>query len=255
MTEHRTSFRFVTFNLRHNADRWEERLPMLVDLLLEQSPDMIVMQEVWLPIFQAELIAEALNTQQPDRPYAVLTCPKWGDNAVEGIGVLTRLPVMQYEHLNLPVEPRSAQYVRLNCGESFVDIINTHLHHVPWEDESIRLPQMQHLLKWVEERSAHRGEHHWVLAGDWNAVPERETVQLVARQFKSAIPLGTHTFPTALAAGYPAGLSLHIDHIFYDDRFLTSLDWQVIGAEAHPDDALLCASDHCGLVVNFELNV
>jgi endonuclease/exonuclease/phosphatase family metal-dependent hydrolase len=244
--------KFITFNLRHNADRWEERFPMMVDLLLEQSPDVIAMQEVWLPIFQAGLIADALNARQPDSPYSVLTCPKWGEEANEGVGLLTRLPVMIYEHINLPVEPRIAQYARLRFGQSFVDVVNTHLHHVPWEDESIRLPQMQHLLNWMSARAAQRGDHHWILAGDLNSVPERETIQLALRQFQSAIPLGTHTFPTALAVARPADLSLHIDHVFYDDRFLRPLDWRVIGADAHADDALLCASDHCGLTVTFE---
>jgi endonuclease/exonuclease/phosphatase family metal-dependent hydrolase len=248
-------FKFVTFNLRHNADRWDERFPMVVDLLAAASPHVIVMQEVWLPIYQAEQIADALNAQQPDAPYSVLTCPKWGEEeSKEGVGLLTRLPVMHYEHLNLPIEPRIAQYARLRFGSSFVDVVNTHLHHVPWEDESIRLPQMQRILGWMNDRTAQRGEHHWLLAGDLNSGPDRETIQLAAKQFSSAIPSGTHTFPTSLSIDSPVGLSLHIDHIFYDDRFLTPLDWQVIGADAHPDDALLCASDHCGLAVTFEMH-
>lgn len=247
-------FRFVTYNLRHNADRWDERFPLLSDILLRDAPDILVMQEVWLPFYQAEMLADVLNTLPGTARYTVLTCPKWGDYDVEGISIVTRLPVMLYEHLNLPESGRMAQYARLGLGDSFVDVVNTHLHHLPIADESIRLPQMQRLLRWISERAALRGEHHWVLAGDLNTIPGTETIRLLSQQFRNAIPDGTHTFPTSLvAADFPPGFSVQIDHIFYDDQSLSPLNWQVLGADPHPDDPLLCASDHAGLGVTFEI--
>lgn len=254
MTPASESFRFVTYNLRHNADRWDERFPMLSEVLVQYAPDVLVMQEVWLPFYQAEMIADVLNTLPGTARYNVLTCPKWGDYDVEGISIVTRLPVMLYEHLNLPESGRMAQYARLGFGDSFVDVVNTHLHHRPVEDESIRLPQMQRLLRWINERTAARGEHHWVLAGDLNTIPGRETIGLLSQQLQNAIPAGTHTFPTAIAAAdFPPGFSVQIDHVFYDDQYLTPLDWQVLGNDPHPDDAVLCASDHTGLGVTFRL--
>ncbi|NJL55811.1 hypothetical protein HC928_11920 [bacterium] len=159
--------KLITLNLRHDVDRWPERLPMIVDMLRHEAPDVIALQEVALDIQQAELIAAHLNINLR-HPYAVFTAPKWGDEPREGIGMLSKLPVLAYEHFNLPEGFRIAQRLRVLMGGLPLNIANVHLHHRPRHEESIRLPQMQALIAWMRERD----KGAWVLAGDFNAQPE-----------------------------------------------------------------------------------
>lgn len=56
--------KLITYNLRHHANRWEERFPLVLALLLDEDADLIAFQEVFLLLGeqnQAALIAEALN--------------------------------------------------------------------------------------------------------------------------------------------------------------------------------------------------
>jgi endonuclease/exonuclease/phosphatase family metal-dependent hydrolase len=149
------TIKVLTLNLRHNLDRWQERLPLILDTLLAESPDIIALQEVCLPIQQAELIANLLN-DRTQHPYSTFTGQKWGEDADEGIALLSRLPVRVYEHTNLPVTSRLAQRLRVLLDRQSVDVVNTHLHHQPTFEETIRLPQMQHILRWMFERAANQ---------------------------------------------------------------------------------------------------
>lgn len=243
--------KIVSLNLRHNADRWEERFPLIVDVLLAESADVIGFQEVYLPIGQADLIANALN-RRTQQPYAVFTAPKWGERGVEGIAFLSRLPVQGYEHLNLPEGRRIAQRIRVAFNGRSVDLANTHLHHEPWENESIRLPQMQKLVKWMTERD---GTYRWLLMGDLNALPDSSTLAEAQKHFAAAIPAGTKTFPTPLDAdARHQDVSLHIDHILFDARYFQLVNAAVTANQPHPDDPCLYPSDHYGLVAEFEVH-
>ncbi len=50
--------KLVTLNLYHDRHRWEERFPLIVDMLRAEQPDVIALQEVHLPLRQAHLIAD-----------------------------------------------------------------------------------------------------------------------------------------------------------------------------------------------------
>jgi endonuclease/exonuclease/phosphatase family metal-dependent hydrolase len=244
------SIKVLTLNLRHNADRWQERLPLVLDTLLTESPDVIGLQEVWLPIQQAELIANLLN-DRVERPYSVFTGQKWGEHTVEGIAMLSRLPVLVYEHTNLPETSRLAQRLRVMVDGHPVDVVNTHLHHEPHFEETIRLPQMQHILNWMFERE---GDYPWVLMGDMNALPASSTIQAASQHLVSALPADAVTFPAPLcAADFPPELAVQIDYILYDASRLRLLNAAVIAQQTHPQDATLSASDHYGVAAQFEV--
>src|SRR4051812_42749203 len=117
--------KLVTFNLRHDADRWSERFPLVVDELYRLQPDVVGLQEVSLPIKQAHLIADALKRQ--GIAYEVLAEPKWGSDQEEGIAFLTRLEVLEHERLDLPEGNRVAQRIRVRQEGRVYDLVNTHL--------------------------------------------------------------------------------------------------------------------------------
>lgn len=244
-----TSLKVLTLNLRHNEDRWQERYALIIDTLLSESPDVIGLQEVWLPIHQAELIANALNARM-ERPYSVFTGQKWGEDLAEGIAMLSRLPVRAYEHTNLPETSRLAQRLRVMVGDQPVDLVNTHLHHQPTFEETIRLPQIQHILNWMVERE---GDYRWILMGDMNAEPASSTIQIAAQRLSTVLPAKTTTFPAPLRASEYPGLALQIDHILYDASKLRLLNAQVVAQQTPPNDPSLSASDHYGVSAEFAL--
>ncbi len=239
--------KLITLNLRHNADRWEERFPLVVDCLHQEQADVISLQEVYLPIRQAHIIAEALNTRSPHAPYAVYVEPKWGDDPWEGVGMLSRLPMLEQARLELPEGNRVAQRILVEADGQPFRIANTHLHHRPIEDESIRLPQMQALLNWMRQHSA----DGWLLTGDMNATPGSTTINEAEAVLQSAY-LTAHgtqpvTFPTPLVAADFPDITLTIDYIFYDpDAYLIDAAWRTAD-QPNPDDPTLYPSDHFGL--------
>jgi endonuclease/exonuclease/phosphatase family metal-dependent hydrolase len=243
--------KIATLNLRHDNDRWNERFLLVVDALHGTDADVIGLQEVWLPIQQASVIADALNQRTPDRPYSVHIAPKWGDNPVEAAGILSRLPAQDSARLDLPLEPRVAQRITVEIDGQLVHIANTHLHHRP-RDESVRLPQIQAALDWMFAHSAGR----WLLMGDMNAVPTSETIQLAGKRLKSAHftfhqaePI---TFPTPLVTleNFPP---VCLDYIFYDADAFDVKSVKVFANQPHADDATLYPSDHYGLIAELSL--
>lgn len=242
--------KIATLNLRHNTDRWEERLPLVVAALAAAQADVVGLQEVWLPIKQADLIAEALR--EHGLSYSVHVEAKWGPNPVEGIAILSRLPVLEQARLELPEGNRVAQRLVVDVAGERVNIANTHLHHRP-QDESIRLPQMQALLAWM---IAHEGER-WLLTGDMNALPESETIGVAMARLGSAYLTANNdqplTFPTPLVTSdydYPL---VCIDYIFFDPATLRVTDARVIADQGHADDPTLYPSDHYGLAADIAL--
>lgn len=243
--------KLITLNLRHDVDRWPERLPLVVDLLRREAADVIALQEVALDVQQAEVIADHLNDGQ--HTYAVFTAPKWGDAPREGIGFLSRLPVLAYEHVNLPEGCRIGQRIRVLLDGVPVDIANVHLHHRPRHEESVRFPQMQALMAWMRSRS--RGG--WLLAGDFNALPDSSTVQAARAWLDSAHGTihGTEpvTHPTPLNPEREPGLSLAIDYILFDPLYLRVVNAYRVADKPHPDDSTLFPSDHYGVAAEFAL--
>jgi endonuclease/exonuclease/phosphatase family metal-dependent hydrolase len=240
--------RIATLNLRHNNDRWEERFPLVVEALAAAQADVVGLQEVWLGIDQAHMIAESLRER--GLVYDVCVEAKWGPNPVEGIALLSRLPIIEKARLELPEGNRVAQRITVEIDGKRVNIANTHLHHQP-RDESIRLPQMAALLTWMHDYNRDR----WLLTGDMNALPESATISAARQKLQSAYR-DAHgnepvTFPTPLVTDdYPP---VCIDYIFFDAATLRVGDIQVMADNSHPDDDTLYPSDHYGLAADITI--
>ncbi|MBE2270923.1 MAG: endonuclease/exonuclease/phosphatase family protein [Anaerolinea sp.] len=252
MTE---NFTLLTLNLRHDADRWLERRPLIADVLAEHSADVIAFQEVALRIQQAHLIAADIESRLGKRTYEVHVQSKWGDQAWEGIAFLTKLPVVEVGAIDLPEGHRVAQRVRVLKDGVPVDVVNTHLHHLPEDDESIRAPQAQAILDWIAQLSGDGQARRWLITGDFNAQPHTETIQQIAGRYKSAYATlhgaDPVTFPTPLVReGYPP---FAIDYIFYDPQYVEAVGAGLVGTQPDPRDANLYPSDHFGITAEFLL--
>ncbi|MBN2046618.1 MAG: endonuclease/exonuclease/phosphatase family protein, partial [Anaerolineaceae bacterium] len=211
--------KIATFNLRHHNDRWSERFPLVVEMLLQADADVVGLQEVSLklgPKDQAEIIVEALNRQTSGAPYTVhFRETRGATKGQEGIALITRLPIAEAKGIDLPELWRVAVLVQVEVDGRPLCILNTHLHHEPQDDEAIRYPQAQRLVEW-----AHEQPFPCLITGDFNAEPESSTIQLVKQTFDSAHELRhgqepDFTWPTPLVPDADSSEDGHmIDYIF-----------------------------------------
>ncbi len=237
----------ATLNLRADADRWEDRFSLVVDSLLACDADVIALQEVRLRIDQHLLLQEALNQQAAGQPYEVFLCADWYEPHILANAILSRLPVLEAERIELPEGYRTAQRVLVAEEGELLTIVNTHLHHKPARSEQVRLPQMRIILEWLHEQNTPA-----ILMGDLNAAPDSATILEAKRVLCSAYESvhGTEpnlTFPTLLRRETLRPRC--IDYILHSPS-LTCTAAGLIANVPHPDDETLYPSDHYGLTAN-----
>lgn len=245
--------RIVTFNLRHDKDRWEERRPLVVAELIRLDAGVIAFQEVAMLIGQAHYLAARLG-EATGHAYEVLADAKPEPESQEGLAILTRLDVLDHERRELPGGHRIAQRATVSDGGAPVTIVNTHLHHRPIGSERTRLKQARYLLNWFDSWPA--GATGLVLLGDMNATPDSDTVGLIGQRFASAHatihgrePEGT--FPTPLVRlPWP---SRTLDYIFYSPQRFSVTDARLAFMQPSPEDDTLYPSDHYGVLAELEL--
>lgn len=241
----RYMIRIVSLNLRADANRWEERFPLVVQALLEANADIIALQEIRLKIEQHTLLADALN-QHNEHHYQAHLCEDWYEPNILGNAFLARIPVIEHERIELPNGFRTAQRLLLEREGQAINIVNTHLQHKPYRNECIRLEQMNYILAWIKSYKT-----PFILVGDMNANPESETINFAKEHLQSAYE-AIHgiepdlTFPTPLRAEENMSPRV-IDYIFCDDNFVVE-DCELIGTRPATDDETLYISDHFGLV-------
>ena len=145
----------ATLNLCYHAHRWEERLPLIVQSILDHKIDLIGLQEVWTHMGstnQSQIIVDAVNQQLGREAYQAYFTDSTRENSQMGIAILSRLPVEAFNAIPLPGPWRVAQMVKITLEGRTFGFVNTHLHNLPVNDESIRLPQAERLMAWVQEQ-------------------------------------------------------------------------------------------------------
>lgn len=243
----------LTLNLRYTANRWQERFPMIVDLLHAEQADFIGLQEVALKVQQAHLIQGALNYLNPDSPYKLRVADDTFEPAILANAILSRYPVVEHERIGLPENFRIAQRIVVRVKDKIINIANTHLHHKPYRDESIRLPQMKAIVDWLDQQSC----SDTILMGDFNARPESKTITHAQQSFQSAYQVingcePDYTFPTPLIDKDFKPRT--IDYIFFRGKHITATASWLVGNQPHPNDTSLYPSDHFGVCARFRLS-
>ena len=108
-----TEFSIITINILNDLSQWRKRRQLLVAQISELNPDLIALQEVSLKgsSSNAHWLAQELNRlkNEEDDLYNVYLCPKTGKKErVEGLAILSRLPVKRHEILDLLTQNRVA---------------------------------------------------------------------------------------------------------------------------------------------------
>lgn len=241
--------RLATLNLRNTADRWAARRRLLVGQLVDLAPDVLGVQELRMVPDQARWIASQVSRCSDGAvQYRVYRRGKAGVAGVwEGIGVLSRLPVVATAWLDLGGQGRVAQRVTVRVGAGrLLDVYNTHLARA---GEERRLDQAGRILDWIERRPPAPA----VLLGDLNARPGSPTVELLSGRLRSAHAIvhgaePARTVPTPLRRG-PAGAGAVLDYVFVNE-LVEVHDARVVFDGLDPGDPTLAPSDHYGLVAD-----
>ena len=241
----------ATLNIRNLADRWDERLPLILADMAALQPDLLGLQEVVYPLQQDRLIGAAGEGHYTAHR-------SWAGRPEYGNSLLVRHPLAATDEarLDLGLNRSILRATVALPGGASVLIAVTHLHHeVP--DEAERDEQTRVLLDWLGSAPAADAR---IVVGDFNAEPEEPTyARMVAAGFRSALAEANGADP---AVTWPSGLQ---GPAIDTDGDPGCLDYIWLSGAAHAVEAGLAfdrpavgdrglfPSDHLGLHARLEI--
>jgi endonuclease/exonuclease/phosphatase family metal-dependent hydrolase len=242
----------ATLNLRNLADRWDERLPLLLADMAALQPDLLGLQEVVYPLQQDRLLGTAgAGTYAAHRGWAGR--PEYGNS------ILVREPLEAEDPVRIDLgRNRSATRVRLApAGGGKLSFAVTHLHHEV-DGALVRDEQAAALIGWLDGGAGDTDAT--IVVGDFNADPsEPAYARMISAGYRSAYADANGSEP---AVTWPSGLQAPaID----DDGDPGCLDYvwvrgavRVVSARLvfdRPavDDPGLYPSDHVGIAAHVEI--
>ena len=175
----------ATLNIRNLADRWFERLPLLLADMATLQPDLLGLQEVVYVMQQDRLIGAAGEGR-----YGAVR--GWAGRPEYGNSLLVREPLDGGRdgapRPRRSAARRSARVVTLPGGASVLVVV-THLHHLT-PDETLRDEQTAAILAWLDAPDAPAADATIVM-GDFNADPDEPAAGTAARPPGSGPPTTT----------------------------------------------------------------
>jgi endonuclease/exonuclease/phosphatase family metal-dependent hydrolase len=239
----------ATLNLRNIADRWPERIPLLLADMAALQPDLLGLQECVFAVQQDRLLGAAGDGRYTTRR-------GWAGRPEYGNAILGREPLRldPGDRLDLG-HNRSALRVPVTLPSGFrFDFAVTHLHHlVP--DATLRAEQAAKLTGWLADIS-------WplVVVGDFNAEPSEPTYRaMLEAGFRSAHAEANGAEP---AVTWPSGIKAPgidddgepgcLDYIWVRGA-ITVESCRLAFDRPAVDDPTLYPSDHLGLSAHIRL--
>ena len=235
----------ATLNILNLADRWFERLPLLLADMATLQPDLLGLQEVVYVMQQDRLIGAA-----GEGHYQAIR--GWAGRPEYGNSLLVREPLVatDADRLDLGLDRSVQRAVVALPGGSSVLVVVTHLHHLG-PDEVARDGQTAAIVAWLEGAPAADAT---ILMGDFNADPAEPTPRrLRAAGFRSAYEEANGAEP---AVTWPSGLQAPAMDTDGDPECLDYI-WvrgaarvesaRLVFDRPDPQDPTLYPSDHLGI--------
>ena len=235
----------ATLNILNLADRWPERLPLILADMSALQPDVLGLQECIYPMQQDRLIGAAGEGR-----YAALR--GWAGRPEYGNSLLVResLAASDAARLELGLN-RAANRAAVGVeGGASVTVAVTHLHHLE-PDDGLRDEQTRQLVEWMD--AAPPGDAQIVM-GDFNAHPDESTYsRMTAAGFRSSYAEANGAEP---AVTWPSGLQAPamdtdgsprcLDYIWIRGS-VTVESARLAFDRPDPEDPTLYPSDHLGI--------
>jgi endonuclease/exonuclease/phosphatase family metal-dependent hydrolase len=241
----------ATLNILNLADRWAERLPLILADMAALQPDLLGLQECVYVMQQDRLIGAAGEGR-----YGVVR--GWAGRPEHGNSLLVREPLAAADEARLDLGlNRAAHRVVVGLpGGASVLVVVTHLHHLG-PDEALRDEQARQLLEWLTTAPATDAK---VVMGDFNADPvEPAIARMRADGYRSAYAEANGADP---AVTWPSGLQAPAMDIDGSPECLDYIwvrgDVRVASARLAfdrpaTDDSTLYPSDHLGISAELEV--
>jgi endonuclease/exonuclease/phosphatase family metal-dependent hydrolase len=241
----------ATLNILNLADRWHERLPLILADMAVLQPDLLGLQEVVYVMQQDRLIGAAGEGR-----YGAVR--GWAGRPEYGNSLLVREPLVatDVERLDLGLGRSAHRAIVRLPGGATVLIVVTHLHHVV-DGASQRDEQAQAILDWLDGAPTSDAR---VMVGDFNANPQEPApIRIRAAGFRSAYAEVNGADP---AVTWPSGLQAPamdtdgspecLDYIWVAGavRVTTS---RLVFDRPDAEDPTLYPSDHLGIAAHLEI--
>jgi endonuclease/exonuclease/phosphatase family metal-dependent hydrolase len=241
----------ATLNILNLADRWPERLPLILADMAALQPDLLALQEVVYVMQQDRLIGAAGEGR-----YEAIR--GWAGRPEYGNSLLVRslLATRDVERLDLGLQRSAIRTIIDLPGGSSALVAVTHLHHLR-PDAAARDEQAAALVDWLGTTQPVAAT---VVMGDFNSDPGEATyARMQAAGFRSAFEEANGrepavTWPSGLQA--PAmdtdGAPACLDYIWVRGDVRVSAA-RLVFDRPHPEDPTLYPSDHLGINATLEL--
>lgn len=241
----------ATLNILNLADRWHERLPLILADMAALQPDLLGLQEVVYVMQQDRLIGAAGEGR-----YGAVR--DWAGRPEYGNSLLVREPLVAtgVERLELGLNRSAHRAVVALPGGATVLVVVTHLHHVV-DGAAQRDEQAAAILAWLEDAPATTAR---VMVGDFNANPQEPApIRIRAAGYRSAYADANGTDP---AVTWPSGLQAPamdtdgspecLDYIWVSGTVRVTAS-RLVFDRPDPEDPTLYPSDHLGIDAHLEI--
>lgn len=257
-------FTAATLNLRGRTNRWLARRHLVVGQLLDHLPDMVALQEIDFSIGQGSWLVRQVNmriSSDGRKPYRLVQARRSGiRNWFEGVGIMTRLPVIYHDSKQLGADGRVALRANLELPagaagtrRQSLDFVSVQLHHGAGANEA-RSEQAMNLVGWINEKKRVPLQ---VICGAFNETPQGPAITFMRQSYRSAFaeahgrdPLAT--YPSNLVQPQPVA-SQCLDYVFLSPAVYRVTKAVMFGDKSAPDDDTLYPSEHVGLLTGLEV--
>ena len=249
----------ATLNLHGREDRWHERRELIVSELVDRQPDIIGLQKVYRPLGQARWLKNQVNSRITGRSEGLYFLAQRRKRQLaagyfEGLAVLSKLPIVNVDHLGLGYGGNLALRVNLEIpSRNTLDFITVRLDSGP-EYREARLEQVLRLQGWLQGRDLTQAQ---VIAGDFGEKPEGRAIQQMKQVYRSAFEEARSyeliaSYPTALLNG-DMEVSQCLDYIFISGAAGDVREANIFCSRPSAGDASLYPSSHVGLMAEIIL--
>lgn len=249
----------ATLNLHNRRHRWPDRRELIVSELLDSRPDVVSLQEIFVPLGQAKWLRNQINSRISGKSYEPYTLVQRRRKHpfrgyTEGVGILSQMPILAYDAISLGAGGKIA--VRANIelpSQRTFDFIAVQLQQGS-DAKQTRLEQTMRLVGWIQ---THNPAPIQIIAGDLNESPGGIAIEYLRQHFRSVFvedrgydPVAT--FPTLLVERQD-GWSGCLDYIFASKEAGEVVSAQIFCKKPSANDPALYPSDHVGLLARLQV--